>query len=633
MPAVPKAATQDYISFDMGDGLPPSPQPLHSDSQDDSVEDYLTSVTTESPDLNASNGGESPAVEVYDQYNLDGFTKEEFEMLWNLAPADQRLDIKAPEDNADLPPDRSAQLSGTHSAVSLYVRSHKFFQTLDAPHTVSQRRTFERNVYDFAEANGFRKREATEEVRRARLSCGARDYDSEDTSFGVEIDDRSKILADLAKTTVHGQYRFDGRTGEGQQMRSRGKRRQRRSRTGMPVGEVENVARSAPPLVAGPTHGKNAETRNATAGLHKTAVGEKPRSTSVPVTESRRTRAKRKQNDADAGNDAIDGSKEPKEAKYSQSVDNQQSAVRQRQFPPNDQTVTEQQTTVNMKALNQSHDALLAERKPHKALKREEKRKRKREKQKAEAENVPVPRNGNSEVPQAQSTEEQPESTVEMLAPNTSASAGAAATKKSKRRKLRSSEDGNQVAVASSSSSRDKMSPPKEYGPNDPKSEQEAHQNFLKSNNLDPHEHSLTADNTPNELEKAEKHQSKFIEKLNALKRFSNEKQLQQYEDGGYANADKQTKDDLKDLKEEQTTMKEMNVDDPHSKDESDKKAAKKSRKTKGKGEKPSREKERSGKGNREAEGTKDADESTRKRKRGASKEESPSQTEQAGFH
>ncbi|KAI9814820.1 MAG: hypothetical protein M1827_003086 [Pycnora praestabilis] len=90
-----------------------------------------------------------------------------------------------------------------------------------------------------------------------------------------------------------------------------------------------------------------------------------------------------------------------------------------------------------------------------------------------------------------------------------------------------------------------------EKGPNDPANEEEAHLNYLKAQERDPHESEYTAGMTREQIQEQEKKDHEFVSKLSSLKRFSNEKQLQAFDGGAYEHADKQTKDDLKGLKEE----------------------------------------------------------------------------------
>ncbi|KAI9710411.1 MAG: hypothetical protein M1812_007447 [Candelaria pacifica] len=92
--------------------------------------------------------------------------------------------------------------------------------------------------------------------------------------------------------------------------------------------------------------------------------------------------------------------------------------------------------------------------------------------------------------------------------------------------------------------------PPEKKGPNDPKSAEQAHLNFLKANDRDPHEHALTTDKTPKQREKASKETQDFIAELSDLKRFSNDKQVEAFDHGLYKNANKKTKHDIEEQRE-----------------------------------------------------------------------------------
>jgi len=120
------------------------------------------------------------------------------------------------------------------------------------------------------------------------------------------------------------------------------------------------------------------------------------------------------------------------------------------------------------------------------------------------------------------------------------------------------------------------------------------------------------------------------------LKRFSNEKQIQLYEDGRYDNADKQTKDNLKDLKEEQRAIKEMVGSHPKVGNGLEEKQEKSPKKTKAKAEKAPKTEEDKTQGRSEmGEPTPSDAKVKKKRKRDQVKQETSSHTctEESGFH
>ncbi|KAI9779767.1 MAG: hypothetical protein M1835_004630 [Candelina submexicana] len=101
--------------------------------------------------------------------------------------------------------------------------------------------------------------------------------------------------------------------------------------------------------------------------------------------------------------------------------------------------------------------------------------------------------------------------------------------------------------------------PSEQKGPNDPESKEQAHLNFLKANDADPHEHALTTDKTPKEREIESKKAMDFISELSDLKRFSNDKQVEAYDRGLYKNANKQAVHDIEEQRE--GTKQEKGID------------------------------------------------------------------------
>ncbi|KAL8845984.1 MAG: hypothetical protein Q9221_008888 [Calogaya cf. arnoldii] len=109
----------------------------------------------------------------------------------------EEIDAKL-EDTMHLPPDPTRQ-----KKISLFTRRHKFIteQSLGT-YTTTQRRTFERDVYDFARALGFSKARAKASMLVARTFCGEEDYDTDDTRLDDdEMDDSSEVLVSLPLST------------------------------------------------------------------------------------------------------------------------------------------------------------------------------------------------------------------------------------------------------------------------------------------------------------------------------------------------------------------------------------------------------------------------------------------------
>ncbi|KAI9695678.1 MAG: hypothetical protein M1836_006130 [Candelina mexicana] len=173
--------------------------------------------------------------EVLEEYELDGMTKEEFKAFLVSAPPEERLSAPPieplPEGSEfesateELPPE--LHLSMLRSHVHQYVSTHSFMQkNHTAPHTVSERRRFTRDVYDYARARGLSKKQAAGEVHKAKQAYmrGARwrkmagkvgitsqdelvrslqsedeqsndRSDSEVSALGTEVDDSEQMLS------------------------------------------------------------------------------------------------------------------------------------------------------------------------------------------------------------------------------------------------------------------------------------------------------------------------------------------------------------------------------------------------------------------------------------------------------
>ena len=71
--------------------------------------------------------------------------------------------------------------------------------------TTSQRRTFLRDVYDYARALGLDKKEARQQTIKAREICGEDEYNTDVSALENEIDDSESILSSLQDPVPPGQ--------------------------------------------------------------------------------------------------------------------------------------------------------------------------------------------------------------------------------------------------------------------------------------------------------------------------------------------------------------------------------------------------------------------------------------------
>lgn len=82
----------------------------------------------------------------------------------------------------------------TTKQMKLYIRQHPFFlQKNIVPFQTSDRRAFERDVYDHARALNISRKNAKKQVIKAREFCGEEKYDSSDSALEGEINGSSKV--------------------------------------------------------------------------------------------------------------------------------------------------------------------------------------------------------------------------------------------------------------------------------------------------------------------------------------------------------------------------------------------------------------------------------------------------------
>ncbi|KAL8724133.1 MAG: hypothetical protein Q9166_008120 [cf. Caloplaca sp. 2 TL-2023] len=136
----------------------------------------------------------------------------------SMTPLDQTSQLRVPpkSQNSSKPassprkpktprPSKSEQMidPGTLKKLNHFTRRHKFVtEESFTTYTTSQRRAFERDVYDYARALGFSRTRAKASVLTARKLCGEEEYNSDDTRLDDdEMDDSSVILVSLPAST------------------------------------------------------------------------------------------------------------------------------------------------------------------------------------------------------------------------------------------------------------------------------------------------------------------------------------------------------------------------------------------------------------------------------------------------
>ena len=84
--------------------------------------------------------------------------------------------------------------------INLFIRKHPFLEKSLSTFTKSERRQFERNVYDFGRGLGLKRPEARKYVTKVREFCGEEQCESEASALRDEIDDSAAILNGLSTT-------------------------------------------------------------------------------------------------------------------------------------------------------------------------------------------------------------------------------------------------------------------------------------------------------------------------------------------------------------------------------------------------------------------------------------------------
>lgn len=374
----------------------------------------------------------------FDEFDLDGFTQEEVHSYNAMAEPGQRLqDAVSPQKMQGLmqkagsrlsaPSDihfKSSQILDQHNMrkdstvsstvlsipkqVALFVRKHPFLEQVMGPFTKSERRKFERDVYDYAEALGLDHEAAKKHVIKARGFCGEEDYDSDNSALGEEIDNSEEIL--------------------------------KRLRT-MSVPEPEVL-----PSI------EDAETGQAVCGRESKSS--------------------------------------PKKSPYFASIKNSKSQ-KKRKGEPDSRSGPEEKDD---------------------SLKGGQRSKR---------------RKHNS-------------SSAEVGASAASNTGGTKTARKAAKEARKALEQSDTQAKGNR---RDRI------GALEPRTEEEAYKNYLRSNQQDPHEHGPTLDQTKDERARTVKQEMAFVEKLRDDIRYVNEKQIDLYDQGKMNNETQEVKNDLRTLK------------------------------------------------------------------------------------
>ncbi|KAL8714297.1 MAG: hypothetical protein Q9225_006591 [Loekoesia sp. 1 TL-2023] len=123
--------------------------------------------------------------------------------------------------------------------INHFARRHQFFteQSFNK-YTTSQRRNFERDVYDYARSIGLSKPQAKASIIDARRLCGEEDYHSDETRLDDdEVDDSSALLLTLPAST--------GRSSQGSQALPSTKAEGQARRGGVEIGNKRKQADDA----------------------------------------------------------------------------------------------------------------------------------------------------------------------------------------------------------------------------------------------------------------------------------------------------------------------------------------------------------------------------------------------------
>lgn len=527
--------------------------------------------------------------------------------------------------------------------VNHFIRRHPFLQTSLVSHTTSERRGFERDIYDYARGLGLSTSAAHKEVLKGRAFCGEEDYNSDDTALGDEVDDSAVTMRRLSTPAVSRleHLQSDQMTDVlaiAKAPRER-KRRKKQSTVDPPANtKAEDVVMEA----------------EVSAAQRETIQVPQGRSKSSEDTSSKffpkecELGKKRKRETADRAN--VQAKKKPKKEtrkQKSNKVDDQAPASGQV-----DQAVSSADSISNVESRSKDRDILVnthatadddveemkdADTMNNKSEvtangKNREKRKKRKGKSKGpEAPTMAESTNAAESLGNVVATDEgsdydapatakdstshaineslQEQESLASVKPAVPSDEGgsnltvdlvairaARKLRKQERRRAgektakgaREKEDAaavvlpvakinepdkiqtdfddhpiNQITGLLAPSVNELMGIPRPndergrgraehtaaHGPNDPKSTTEARRNLLMTAERDPIEHGITVNTNHEQHLTRTKKSEDLVAQLDALKDFSNKKQVELFDQGHFSHADKQTKDDLKEIK------------------------------------------------------------------------------------
>lgn len=317
--------------------------------------------------------------------------------------------------------------------VAMFVRKHPFLEQVAGPFTKSDRRKFERDVYDYAEALGLDHAAAKKQVIKARGFCGEEQYDSDNSALGEEIDNSRDIIKRL------------------------------------------DTVRPLEPKV-------------------------------LPSIEDAETGQAKKPNKVNQS---------PKKSPYFSSSMTAALPSKKRKADKDIQHSVEEEKE------NTPNDSKHAKRRKH--------------------------------IPGSSAAEAAPD--------KESKAARRAAKKAAKKAQTAHEREKSQTLIGSNGGSH-----------LEPKTQAEAHENYLRSNQRDPHEHGQTLDKTEEERAEAARKDAAFVEKLRGDIQYEVNKEIDLYNDGYMKNVRQEVKDDLEDLKERREATEAVEKRLKEKKDKKDKK-------------------------------------------------------------
>ncbi|MCJ1469123.1 hypothetical protein MMC07_007756 [Pseudocyphellaria aurata] len=150
--------------------------------------------------LDDTKSDDSPTL--YDGFDLEGIDQDDLIHWSKAAPEGQRLeDVKSYEKWES--PKGASSNKNVLKQLNHFIRKHEFFSRLSLMRfTTSDRRRFERDVYDFGRSLGLPKKQAKNQLRKARAFCGEEQYDSDNSAWGDEVDDSLAILGKLSNLVM-----------------------------------------------------------------------------------------------------------------------------------------------------------------------------------------------------------------------------------------------------------------------------------------------------------------------------------------------------------------------------------------------------------------------------------------------